>query len=304
MPSRVISSVERRARVALCGLLLLASSPAWSRSAIETLDYTTPRAFGWRIGDRFERDILLRLHAPYRLVPDSLPPAGRHTHWLALTRPPVEERNTGGITEYRVRLRYQIVNVTPDVPDVTLPALTLRMEGAGETQQALIRASRLRITTITDFTGSDLRPAQPPAPLPVRSGNLIAWSTLFGASLLGFAWLRWGNALVGDARPFARLQRQLARAPQATWTDEAYGDALRAVHRAFDTTAGRTLFGESLDGFLTEAPRFAALGADIRDFFRRSNAHFYRHGDAVPAYTHAELLRLVAACAERERGLS
>ncbi len=304
MPSRVISSVERRSRAAFCGLLLLASLPAWARSAIETLDYTPPRAFGWRIGDRFERDILLRLHAPYRLVPDSLPPAGRHTHWLALTRPPVEERSTGGITEYRVRLRYQIVNVTPDVPEVTLPAVTLRMEGEGETQQALIRASRLRIGPITDFTGSDLRPAQPPAALPVRNGPLLAWCALLGTALLGLAWLRWGNALAGGARPFARLQRQLARAPLATWTDEAYGDALRAVHRAFDTTAGRTLFGDSLDGFFTEAPRFAALGADIRDFFRRSNAHFYRDGDAVPAYTHAELLRLVSACAERERGLS
>lgn len=304
MPSRVISSAERRARVALCGLLLLASSPAWSLSPIETLDYTTPRAFGWRIGDRFERDILLRLHAPFRLVPDSLPPAGRHTHWLALTRPPIEERSTGGITEYRVRLRYQVVNVTPDVPDVTLPAVTLRMEGEGETQQALIRASRLRIGAITDFSGSDLRPAQPPAPLTARSGNLIAWCTLLGASLLGLAWLRWGNALAGGARPFARLQRRLARAPQATWTEEAYGEALRAVHRAFNATAGRTLFGDNLDGFFTDTPRFAALDADIRDFFRRSNAHFFRDADAVPAYTHTELLRLVAACAERERGLS
>lgn len=304
MPSRVISSAERRGRVALCGLLLLASNPAGARSAIETLDYTPPRAFGWRIGDRFERDILLRLHAPYRLVPDSLPPAGRHTHWLALTRPPIEERSADGITEYRVRLRYQVVNVTPDVPDVTLPAVTLRMEGEGETQQALIPASRLRIGTITDFAGSDLRPAQPPASLPVRDGPLVAWSALLAAALLGLAWLRWGSVFAGGTRPFARLQRQLARAPQAMWTDEAYGDALRAVHRAFNATAGRTLFGDSLDGFFTDAPRFAALDADIRDFFRRSNAHFFRAANAVPAYTRAELLRLVAACAAREQGRS
>ncbi|MGE3775192.1 MAG: hypothetical protein AB7I32_19880 [Gammaproteobacteria bacterium] len=274
-------------------------------SAIAELTVTPPRAYGWRIGDRLQRDIVLRLHAPYRFDAGSLPAAGRHTHWLALAPPRIDERRGTGLNEYRIRLDYQLVNVSPDHPDIALPELLLRFGDGKETQQALIPASRLRVGTITDFEAQgELRPAQPPLPLPLPTQRLAAAAGVLVAALAGLAWLRWGGAYGRRSRPFMALKRRLAMRREAAWEADAYAEALRAVHRAFDTTAGRTVFGETLAGFLAEHARYVVVEGDIREFFRRSATHFYRPAAAAPAYTRAELFAFVARCADIERGLA
>jgi mxaA protein len=292
-----------RCRLALCAWLVLMPAQTLAQSAIDTLDVTAPRAFGWRIGDVFERLIVLRLHSPYRLVGDSLPSAGRHTPWLALARPDIDEDAAGATTTYRIRMRYQLVNISPDFPDIALPEVMLRMSNGKETQQALIPASRLRVGTITDFTGHDRRPPQAPAPLPPAPWRQGWWGALLFVALAGLAWLQWGSAFGVGARPFAQLKRRLGGAGDTAWSGDAYDETLRAIHHAFNTTAGRAVFGETLDDFLVDAPRFVAASADIREFFRRSSGHFYRGAADVPVYSRAELARFVSACADLERGL-
>jgi len=300
--SRAISSADRW-RLALCGWLLLLPWLSHARSAIDTLEVTAPRAYGWHIGDRFERRIVLRLHAPFRLVADSLPTAGRHTPWLALERPDIDEDTAGAVTTYRVRLRYQLVSISPDFPDIALPEVLFRMSDGQETQQALIPASRLRVGPITDFAGHDLRPPQAPAPLPGATGRLVAWGALLGLALTGLAWLRWGQAFGARARPFAQLDRRFGAAGDPAWQGDAYRDALRAIHHAFNATAGRTVFGDTLEAFLADVPRFAPGRAEIHEYFERSGAWFYREANDVPMYSRAELTAFIRRCADLERGL-
>lgn len=79
-------------------------------------------------------------------------------------------------------------------------------------------------------------------------------------------------------------------------------EACRALHAAFNQTAGRTVFAEAIDAFVEQAPRFAALKGDIRTFFVRSEAAFF----ADPAAAHAPprdwLLAFARACRDVERG--
>ena len=272
-------------------------------TAVAGLEVRAPRAFGYLIGDRFERDIKLSLNAPYRLQRDSLPRAGRLTPWLALEPPRVDEQRAGATTATRIRLRYQLVSVSPEFTDIALPEVLLKLSDGTQTQQLLIPASRLRVGTITDFDGTDLKPAQPPAPLPAPRGRVAAWAALLLAALAGLAWQRWRADPTRGHRPFAALTRRLASRHGGVWQEDTYADALRAIHRAFDTTAGHTVFGESLDGFLADHARFEPLAADIHEFFRRSNAHFYRDLGETPgaAYSRDELRVFVGACAAAER---
>lgn len=304
MTSRATSLVEpgRWPALALGAWLLLAAQPLQAQSAIESLEHVPPRSFGWHIGDRFERDIVLRLHPPWRLDTDSLPPPGQHTHWLVLAPASVVERAAGGSTEYRVRLSYQLLGVSPDFEDIALPEVMLRMSDGKDTQQAMIPASRLRVGTITDFEGHDLRPDRAPALLPQSPLRVDAWGGALALALTSLAWLQWGYRLGGRRRPFRGLARRLAVHGDA-WSANAYGDALRAVHGAINETAGQVVFTESLAAFLAAHPRYAGLGPDLREFFARSNAHFYRAAEeAAPAYSPAELRAFVGRCAAVEGG--
>jgi len=288
--------------LALGAWLLFTAAPAPAQSAIESLEHTPPRAFGWRIGDRFHRDFVLRLRAPWRLLIEDLPRPGRHTHWLALAPARVEEHTAGSSIEYRVRLSYQLVGVSPDFSDIALPEIMLRMSDGQETQQAMIPASRLRVGTITDFEGHDLRPAQGPALLHRSALHTAAWGAVLALALTCLAWLRWGDRFGRRRRPFLELARRLAAQGDGDWQADAYRDALRAVHTAINETAGHVVFAESLDAFLVGHPRFASLAPELHEYFRRSNAYFYHPADVAPWYSRTELSALIGRCAALERG--
>lgn len=303
MTSRATSLAEHGhwPALALGAWLLFAALPAQAQSAIESLEHTPPRAFGWRIGDRFHRDIVLRLHAPWRLETEGLPRPGRHTHWIALAPVQIEERTAGAIIEYRVRLIYQLIGISPEFSDIALPEVMLRMSDDQETQEAMIPASRLRVGTITDFEGHDLRPAQAPVRLRQSALRPAAWGGVLALALASFAWLRWGDRF-GRRRPFLELARRFASYGGGDWQADAYRDALRAVHTAINDTAGHVVFAESIDAFLVAHPRYASLAPELREYFQRSNACFYDPADTAPRYSRTELSAFIGRCAALERG--
>jgi mxaA protein len=79
-------------------------------------------------------------------------------------------------------------------------------------------------------------------------------------------------------------------------------EACRALHAAFNETAGRTVFAGAVDSFVAQVPRFAGLRDDIHIFFERSQAAFY--ADSAQAQDPAPdwLLAFARACRDAERG--
>ena len=292
--------------VALLLAWALVAQAADDGGTVAELRDTPPRLYGWQLGDRFEREVVLELHAPYRLDQASLPAAGRLTHWLEIAAPRIEASESAGRRRYRITLSYQLMNISPEYPDIALPELLLRFDDGRDQRQVLVPGARLRVGTLTDFDPADLgpltlRPAQAPPQLALPSTRLALAGGVLTAALIGLAWLRWGVGAGKRRRPFLALDRQLAAREAGPWATAEYLEILRAVHRAFDTTAGHTVFEITLERFFSEHGAYAALEREIHAFFRHSAAQFFRAGDASPAYPPAELRRLVAACARLER---
>lgn len=287
-------------------VLLLLSAGVAADPALEQIDVTPPRGFGYLIGDKFTRVVDLRVRKPFRLQTEALPSRGRVTHWLAIDAPDIDEQALQGSTQYRLEFTYQLINISPAVKDIALPQQVLQFTDGTATEQTFVPPGRVRVGVITDFAQADVRPDRPPANLPKPAARLMAWSALLLAAVAGLASLRWGFSLGQPRRPFALARRRLGRQRGQAWTEATYVAALREVHRAFNSTAGRTVFGESLAVLFEQAPRYAALARDIETFFARSRAWFFsEHGD-VPRfeYSGAELAAFVARCADVERGLA
>ena len=114
-------------------------------------------------------------------------------------------------------------------------------------------------------------------------------------------WLH-GPLAAGRKRPFGRCLAELRRFPRGDWDDHACRQALRRVHAALDATAGGTLLAADMDGFLARHRRFRRVEEDLREFFRHSEAVFYREGPCDLG--RGRLLALCRRCRDAERGLS
>jgi len=297
-----------RLRVFAIALVLGVSSvrEAAADSAIRRQEVRLSQAFGLLIGDKFHRDIILELESPYQLRVDALPAAGRLTHWLTLEAPGVASRKSFSTTEYHLRFTYQLINVDPEVTEIGLPGILLKIGDGSETQQTLIPAARLRIGTVSDFSQADLKPAIRPVLLNRSPSRLLLWAVALGGALVALGLLHWRERRGGQKRPFANLSRRLAADHVREWAAERYDETLRTVHRAFDATAGKTVFGDALDGFLAEHIAYAPLAGEIRRFFASSSNHFFRSSGQPVAfdYSPSELRTFVAACAEVEGGFA
>ena len=95
MKSLVTSLVNRLMRglcvLATCALvsLPLRAQANTDNVAVERIEVSQPRKFGYQLGDLFERQLSLRLRRPYEFVEDSLPQPGRLNRWdcISLLRP-------------------------------------------------------------------------------------------------------------------------------------------------------------------------------------------------------------------------
>lgn len=262
-----------------------------------------PRGFGWLLGDRLERRIEFDLRAPYRLEREALPAAGRHGDWLTLAPPRVETHGDGTWTHYVVHLVYQLVNVDARFQDITVPHHELVYTDGTTRGKVLVPATRVGVSMLRAPGHDELRPAQAPARVAFDSTRATLCGGLALAALAVLAWLRFGLPRGRTARPFATAARELAQLPRDN-PGEHYGEALRVVHRAFNATAGGTVFVETLDAFFADHARYAPLRVDIETCFADSRRYFFEgraHADTAAAL--AALTTLVARCRDLERGL-
>ncbi len=272
-----------------------------------------PRAFGWRLGDTFERRITVEVPQGMRLDEASLPRIARPgtaAELRAIER--TGERIAGGERLHLV-LRYQLF-VSPVEPR-TYELQGFRMRFAGAAGSAMrdetalvevwpIAAAPLAPAETSPRTGlGELRPdaklprAEPPF------GRLAAWAAL---AVLLLGWL--AHVYLGDRwwakrqRPFARAYRELARLDLAAGANAPLlRDAFRRLHRAFDESAGRATFAADAASFAADGSRWAPLRAEIAAFFERSRAAFF-DGTPAAADDGTKLLALARALRDTERG--
>lgn len=293
----------RRAGV-LIALVLACTMPAWASedSPVETLEVVQPHQAGYQLGDKFERRVTLRLRKPYELVTAALPEPARITPWLALEPVEVSRFPGGRITEYDIRFRYQVVNFVPGAPDIPIPHHVLRLSDGNETLTALVQPARTHLAPLPLPEDATMQPDDSPQPLaPPMGGLLVSWFVFLIAALLLFAIYR-RIPLGSTRRPFSAASRRLERMPAGDWQGEQARAALAVLHKAFNDTAGNTVFEGDIENFLASHAGFLHLEDRITGFFRASRRYFFVDGELELGA--AEVLELARACADAERGVT
>lgn len=85
-----------------------------------------------------------------------------------------------------------------------------------------------------------------------------------------------------------------------------YKQALQAIHRAFNETAGAPIFPGSLQQFIRQRPAFLPLMGEIEAFFERSRYLFFAEGADVemgryPLHALEQLCRRCHECEQASR---
>lgn len=271
-------------RVMLFALALWGTN-AWPQALPFDLHINEPRDFGYTLGDKISRELLLEVNAPYRLDLDSLPPSGRLGLWLELDTPRVEHQHRDGTHHYRITLDYRLINLTESQQLITIASHPLKISDELMTRSVPITAFRFAAHRVLPTNNPNELPPQPlMPPPPLKLDGHWLWLAL-GLTLgfIGLGMLFWVHGLIPwlqrAHRPFARAYRDLRRQPPHSAPEAA----LRRLHRAFDATANGTVFYEGLESFFRTQPHFAPLRPSIEAFFSYSRQQFFdADGQAQP----------------------
>jgi mxaA protein len=183
---------------------------------------------------------------------------------------------------------------------VSLPPLTLKSKAS--TNALAVSEWPISIAPLTPRAAfakgglQELRPDHPAPTLPTGAlrRQLEIWSSAFALTVV--IWVAWW--LVRSFRatanqPFARALRTILRSGndnEAAWL---------ALHRAFDTTAGRALQLSTLPALFKQAPQFEPQRAVIEQFYTESSLRFFAAG--TPAGTSSAKSSLRTLCSTLRR---
>ncbi len=290
-------------------LLVGASVPA--QAQVRALEIRTPRPFGYFLGDLVRAQVDLVVEPGFTVQIPSLPQPGALTYWLDLRDIAVTQAASGDARRIRLDLTYQTFYAALDARALEIPGFTITLVDETDRGATTARAE----VPPWSFNISPLREVQPPAREDPRSylrpdGQVSPRDPrplLVGAAgsaflaLLALAGLArdrtWWPFGARRSRPFgvaARRIRALARRPDAA---SAYGEALTALHRAMDSTAGRRVLADDLDAVLARRPAFRREADALARFFAASRQTFFGPGPEAGQRTVS--LREVASLAGR-----
>ncbi len=286
--------------------LALMSHEIYAATDLLKLDVRQPRAFGYHIGDKFERLIELRVRKSYQFKKNSLPVPGRITRWLAMEAPQIVRENLADSVEYDIRLTYQIINIDPQVHEVSVPHHELLFSDGNTSVMAFVPASRVGLSVLSDRSNDRLQVDRAPQSIAPSHSIGVLFGCLLLCAVAGLAYLYWGLPFLSRARPFTEVYRSLRKFSDQVWREDHYSEALREIHRAFNETAGKTVFLENLGDFFNNHRQYASLKSSINDYFSHSRKYFFTEsGDRKPIqYSRSDLVALAEACSDIERGLS
>ena len=235
-----------------------------------------PRPFGHVVGDVLSQRVLLDAGAATTSA--SLPGPQRLGAWIE-RRSARLERTTDG--RRWLVVDYQVVNAPRFRATVSLPAWRLAASAAAP--ERLVPAWPIEVSAITAHAapgtdGWQLRPDRPApaiATAPLRLHVLLAAAGLVACLSAWAGWLAWRRWHDERTQPFASALRALARDAQRQASD------WRALHEAFDRTAGQVLLASTLPRLFERAPQFEPLRGRIEAFYAQSAARFFGRAPAA-----------------------
>jgi mxaA protein len=293
--------------------LFVAMAAKGAAAEVRSVHTIEPRAFGYFLGDVFERTVEIETGPDDEIVPASLPRTGASNYWLELRDIGVTSRRHGDGHLHTLKLTYQTFYAPIDPKKVAIPAAEITVRGPGGSETARLPPFTFLMSPLREiFPEKSGETAEtflrPDAQLEFRRSGGLRTAALIAAALsaaflaLLARDLAWWPFHRRPARPFSRAVREVGRA-LAQSGNGGYSAALIALHRAFDTAAGHRLLAADLDGFVAAHPEYAENRAAVERFFAASRAVFFgdapREGEVgLPPH---ELKDLAFALARQER---
>lgn len=272
------------------------------------------RDAGYVVGDVLKRHIELTIKKPYQLVEETLPIEGYEHRYrgqkigidLLSIDHESDENNTR--TVHTIDLAYQVFTTGKLAKPAALRGeyVKIRNLKTKKVLQYRIPSFSFRISPLSVFGAVKLKEEMYPRTPPLNISTETQYNKLYLAlgalalALLGLLYIYGKYAwLPRMGAPFARAYRAIGHAKEDQSGLQA---AMQAIHKAFNQTAGQTVFLDSVDGFLNQHPKFVPAKAVIQDFFTTSHAQFFGDGSQTQSDKHA-LLKLCKHLRDCERGL-
>ena len=271
-----------------CALLIWCCAPALADvKAVRVFD---PRPFGYFVGDTIERSFEIETSRGDEVVAATLPRQGPVNYWLELRSSTLTSRDEAESSIHRLTLIYQSFYAPLDPRKVLLPDLTVTVKGAGGSTPVTLPQMQAVTSPIRELfpelsgdktAETFLRPNSAPGRIGAaswRNGLMTSLATLLVSLVLAarhFAVWPFHNT---RARPFTVASRKISRhlTRKDDLTSNNYQDALRALHRAFDHSAGRNVMADDVTtAFLSPSSPHRASAEPIAAFFEASRRAFF-----------------------------
>lgn len=295
-------------------LLMIAGAAERAAAEVYAVGTIEPRAMGYFLGDTITRTAEIETGPGDEILAASLPQPGPLTYWLDLRDAKISSERRGDRRVHRLTLTYQTFYAALDPRRRVIPPLDIavktadgsaeeraKIPGFGFVMSPLREVLPQKVSEEDGFLLPDARPVKR------RSGTLR--TAALGAAALAALFLlllardlAWWPFNRRPVRPFSRAAREVRRVLGGA-TGDGFRSALIAMHRAFDTAAGRRVLASDLDRFLASHPEHDENRGDIERFFTASRTVFFKEAEpeGKMGLPPAELKALAATLARQER---
>lgn len=285
----------------LVAMLAWPGAPAAAADGVRVED---PPAFGYRVGDVFERRVVVSLPAGWHLDPASLPRPGGRGRAIELRS--IARRDSG--STITLVLHYQVMTSPDSVRVLEVPPWRLRVQGGGRSDEWRVEAVPVAVAPLVPAEAparEGFGPLRPDHAAPAVDTGPFDTRLAVGAATGAAAWLAWLGMALSERwagarrRPFAHAWRQVRRLPAQPAADQ-WRAALRQLHEALNRAAGQVLFDPGLAAFVAARQGFTGLEPDLRRFLALSRAEFFE-GRPAPADAAAWLKEVSRRLRDAER---
>lgn len=284
--------------------------------SIKTID--PAKRVGYTMGDVIEREVILTIRAPYKLIETSLPIVGYEKRYrgqvigIELKAISHQKEEHEGYATHHIKLAYQNFTKTVVAKNVALGPEYLNLINTSNSKDLVkyrIPILNVNVSPLAIFGQVKVENNMSPLlePLPMSSEQeqkalKIAFAVL-AVSLLGLLYILGQHAwLPRMGGHFAKAYRSIKKLPNS---GERLKLAVSAVHKALNQTAGLTIFNDNLDVFLASHANFHAIEPELKQFFALSRQVYFEpdadHGLGVNPTQW--LLTFTRRCRDCERGL-
>lgn len=279
-------------RTLIVGLCLCAQSVAASETLTANVE-NPERAFGYSIGDVLEQRIHLETDDDtlHKLV--QAPDEQRVGRWLTRHSARIDDEGRW------LSIRYQVINATPAIRVVNLPAMNLPTQNGNmlfvpewSFSIAPLIAHNAEQTPSLPIMQADASVTLPSSDEHATLSRIFAIALGVILALWG-AWWLWRNMHEANTLPFARAYRQIKK------TTNSDKSSWIALHQALDKAALISVNQDKLPVLFKNTHWLEPFEQDIRQFLEASSKEFFSMSDG-PAQFDVEALAKSLYKAERQ----